>query len=50
MILQGESYAGIYVPGFANALMDDPIPGLNFKVQVPAIFICVTFISDTLLE
>lgn len=27
----GESYAGIYVPGFANALMDDPIPGLNFK-------------------
>ena len=27
----GESYAGIYVPGFANAMMDDPIPGLNFK-------------------
>jgi cathepsin A (carboxypeptidase C) len=29
--IAGESYGGIYVPGFANALMDDPIPGLNFK-------------------
>eukprot|EP00854_Cymbomonas_tetramitiformis_P004423 gene4423-5432_t len=27
----GESYAGIYVPGFANAMMDDPVPGLNFR-------------------
>ena len=27
----GESYAGMYVPGFVNALLDDPIPGLNFK-------------------
>ena len=29
--MMGESYAGMYVPGFVNALMDDPIPGLNFK-------------------
>eukprot|EP00659_Diplonema_papillatum_P015640 gene15640-23871_t len=27
----GESYAGIYVPGFVQAMLDDPIPGLNFK-------------------
>eukprot|EP01060_Flectonema_neradi_P009347 TRINITY_DN1666_c1_g1_i1.p1 TRINITY_DN1666_c1_g1~~TRINITY_DN1666_c1_g1_i1.p1 ORF type:complete len:519 (+),score=104.40 TRINITY_DN1666_c1_g1_i1:64-1620(+) len=27
----GESYAGVYVPGFVNALLDDPIPGLNFQ-------------------
>eukprot|EP01059_Diplonema_ambulator_P011695 TRINITY_DN2173_c0_g1_i3.p1 TRINITY_DN2173_c0_g1~~TRINITY_DN2173_c0_g1_i3.p1 ORF type:complete len:518 (+),score=176.46 TRINITY_DN2173_c0_g1_i3:958-2511(+) len=27
----GESYAGVYVPGFVNALLDDPIPGLNFR-------------------
>jgi len=27
----GESYAGIYVPGFVNAMLDDPIQGLNFK-------------------
>lgn len=27
----GESYAGIYVPGFAEAMMNDPVPGLNFK-------------------
>eukprot|EP00933_Yihiella_yeosuensis_P045711 TRINITY_DN41118_c0_g1_i1.p1 TRINITY_DN41118_c0_g1~~TRINITY_DN41118_c0_g1_i1.p1 ORF type:complete len:572 (+),score=121.82 TRINITY_DN41118_c0_g1_i1:46-1761(+) len=31
MYFIGESYAGIYVPGFANAMMDDPVPGLNFK-------------------
>jgi len=29
--LSGESYAGIYVPGFANQLLEKPIPGLNFK-------------------
>jgi len=27
----GESYAGVYVPGFADAMMSDPIPGLNFQ-------------------
>eukprot|EP00747_Dinoflagellata_sp_TGD_P167344 gnl/TRDRNA2_/TRDRNA2_191546_c0_seq1.p1 gnl/TRDRNA2_/TRDRNA2_191546_c0~~gnl/TRDRNA2_/TRDRNA2_191546_c0_seq1.p1 ORF type:complete len:561 (-),score=106.84 gnl/TRDRNA2_/TRDRNA2_191546_c0_seq1:125-1678(-) len=27
----GESYAGIYVPGFAMAMMEDPVPGLNFR-------------------
>jgi len=27
----GESYAGVYVPGFAGALLADPIPGLNFQ-------------------
>jgi len=27
----GESYAGMYVPGFAEAMMEDPVPGLNFK-------------------
>jgi len=27
----GESYAGVYVPGFADALLADPIPGLNFQ-------------------
>ena len=27
----GESYAGIYLPGFADQMMSDPIPGLNFK-------------------
>lgn len=26
----GESYAGIYVPGFVEELLNDPIPGLNF--------------------
>ena len=26
----GESYGGIYVPGFVDAMLDDPIPGLNF--------------------
>ena len=29
--LVGESYAGIYVPGFAQAMLDDPVPGLNFR-------------------
>eukprot|EP00746_Dinoflagellata_sp_MGD_P013664 gnl/MRDRNA2_/MRDRNA2_129623_c0_seq1.p1 gnl/MRDRNA2_/MRDRNA2_129623_c0~~gnl/MRDRNA2_/MRDRNA2_129623_c0_seq1.p1 ORF type:complete len:616 (-),score=110.34 gnl/MRDRNA2_/MRDRNA2_129623_c0_seq1:62-1909(-) len=27
----GESYGGIYIPGFAEAMMKDPVPGLNFK-------------------
>ena len=27
----GESYAGIYVPLFADAMMQDPVPGLNFR-------------------
>ncbi|CAE8706644.1 unnamed protein product [Polarella glacialis] len=31
MYFMGESYAGIYVPGFVEAMMDDPVPGLNFK-------------------
>eukprot|EP00936_MAST-01D_sp_MAST-1D-sp1_P002532 g2532.t1 len=25
----GESYGGIYIPGFVDAMMDDPVPGLN---------------------
>eukprot|EP01061_Rhynchopus_euleeides_P037712 TRINITY_DN645_c4_g1_i1.p1 TRINITY_DN645_c4_g1~~TRINITY_DN645_c4_g1_i1.p1 ORF type:complete len:517 (+),score=213.64 TRINITY_DN645_c4_g1_i1:43-1593(+) len=29
--MMGESYAGMYVPGFVNALLDDPIEGLNFQ-------------------
>eukprot|EP01065_Artemidia_motanka_P043730 TRINITY_DN6110_c0_g1_i1.p2 TRINITY_DN6110_c0_g1~~TRINITY_DN6110_c0_g1_i1.p2 ORF type:complete len:514 (+),score=175.51 TRINITY_DN6110_c0_g1_i1:61-1602(+) len=29
--LMGESYAGIYVPGFVNEMLDDPIEGLNFR-------------------
>eukprot|EP01063_Lacrimia_lanifica_P019765 TRINITY_DN27191_c0_g1_i1.p1 TRINITY_DN27191_c0_g1~~TRINITY_DN27191_c0_g1_i1.p1 ORF type:complete len:538 (+),score=236.05 TRINITY_DN27191_c0_g1_i1:50-1663(+) len=29
--LAGESYAGIYVPGFVNEMLDDPVPGLNFR-------------------
>ena len=31
IFLTGESYAGIYLPGFANEFMSNPIPGLNFK-------------------
>ena len=31
LFLVGESYAGIYVPGFAQAMLDDPVPGLNFR-------------------
>eukprot|EP00929_Paragymnodinium_shiwhaense_P122468 TRINITY_DN9521_c0_g1_i1.p1 TRINITY_DN9521_c0_g1~~TRINITY_DN9521_c0_g1_i1.p1 ORF type:complete len:634 (+),score=135.06 TRINITY_DN9521_c0_g1_i1:94-1902(+) len=27
----GESYGGMYVPGFVGALLDDPIEGLNFQ-------------------
>ena len=27
----GESYAGIYLPGFANEMMMDPIPNVNFQ-------------------
>ena len=31
IIFTGESYAGLYVPGFVNAMLDDPIPGLNLQ-------------------
>jgi len=27
----GESYGGMYVPGFVNAMLDDPVPGLNLQ-------------------
>ena len=30
LYLAGESYAGIYVPGFAKAVMDKPIDGVTF--------------------
>jgi len=30
-VISGESYAGHYIPELTNLLIDNPIPGLNFK-------------------
>lgn len=27
----GESYGGIYIPGFVEEMLNDPVPGLNFQ-------------------